>query len=174
MEISDNIKKYRKDKKMTQKQLAEKSGLSIASIQGYEQNKYKPKAEQLKKLAKALDVSVSDLSPNYIELLHGANSVSINGRMLSEAIDKGLPKGRKTSDILLDQLKQEIFLRSLLPEEEYNDMEQAMKSMPIVTRSYKTEALEIMSKLNKDGWEELIKYARYLTMNPKYLEPTEE
>lgn len=171
MKISNNIKKYRKDKNMTQKQLAEKAGLSIASIQGYEQGKYKPKTEQLKKLAKALDVSVSDLNPNYVELLSAGN---INPRKFYEAIDKGLPEGRKTSDILFDQLKQEIVLRSLLPEEEYGNVKQVMEPIPSLTRSYKLEAFEIMSKLNKDGWEELTKYAKYLAMNPKYLESTEE
>ena len=49
MGIPENIKKIRKDKNMTQKALAKKAGISIASVQGYEQGKYKPKTEQLKK-----------------------------------------------------------------------------------------------------------------------------
>ncbi len=62
MKLSDNIKKYRKAKNMTQKDLARETGLSIASIQGYEQNKYNPKIEQLKKISVVLDVSLYDLT----------------------------------------------------------------------------------------------------------------
>lgn len=62
MKLSDNIKKYRKAINMTQKDLARETGLSIASIQGYEQNKYNPKIEQLKKISVVLDVSLYDLT----------------------------------------------------------------------------------------------------------------
>ena len=46
---------------MTQKQLAQKTGLSIATIQGYEQGKYEPKLESVKKIAEALGVTMGDL-----------------------------------------------------------------------------------------------------------------
>ncbi len=61
VETSEIIKQLRKQAGLTQKQLAEKAGLSIASIQGYEQGKYTPKIETLSKIAKALDVSVESL-----------------------------------------------------------------------------------------------------------------
>lgn len=56
MKVADNIKNYRKKAGLTQKQLAEKTGLSIATIQGYEQGKYLPKIEQLQKIANVLNV----------------------------------------------------------------------------------------------------------------------
>ena len=46
---------------MTQKELAKKTSLSIASIQGYEQKKYKPKLNTIAKIAVALDVLLLDL-----------------------------------------------------------------------------------------------------------------
>lgn len=64
MDIGTKIKELRKDKGFSQKQLANTSGLSVASIQGYEQGKYKPKKETLTKIAKALNVSVADLDPD--------------------------------------------------------------------------------------------------------------
>lgn len=66
MKISENIKKIRKEKGFSQKKLAEKTNLSIASIQGYEQGKYKPKFETLKKIAAALDCEISDIDENII------------------------------------------------------------------------------------------------------------
>lgn len=64
MGISDNIKRARKRAKLTQKQLAEKAGLSIASIQGYEQGKYSPKKETIIKIADALEIDVYILDPS--------------------------------------------------------------------------------------------------------------
>lgn len=62
MNLSERIKSIRKERGLTQKELAEKTGLSIASIQGYEQGKYKPKIEQLEKLSVALESSLYDLT----------------------------------------------------------------------------------------------------------------
>lgn len=61
MDISERIKLARKKNGLTQKDLAKKTGLSIASIQGYEQGKYKPKIEQIDKIASALGVQIIDL-----------------------------------------------------------------------------------------------------------------
>ena len=56
-----NLKDIRKNKKMTQKDLAEKTGLSISTIQGYEQGKYHPKGESVQKIAEALNVPIESL-----------------------------------------------------------------------------------------------------------------
>lgn len=57
MNISEKIKQLRKNKKMSQKELAQKTGLSIGSIQGYEQGRYNPKLETALKIADALEIS---------------------------------------------------------------------------------------------------------------------
>lgn len=61
IDIGENIREIRKLKGMTQKELAKKTSLSIASIQGYEQKKYKPKLNTIEKLAIALEVSMYDI-----------------------------------------------------------------------------------------------------------------
>ena len=61
MDIGIRIKELRKARGMTQKELAKKTSLSIASIQGYEQKKYKPKLNTIAKIAVALDVLLLDL-----------------------------------------------------------------------------------------------------------------
>ncbi len=61
MGIAENIKLLRKKANLTQKQLAEKAGLSIGTIQGYEQGKYEPKNEALYKLRKALDCNIYEI-----------------------------------------------------------------------------------------------------------------
>ena len=61
MNIGEEIKKARKQKKMTQKKLAELSGIAEITIRQYEAGNYSPKMEQLQKLSLALQIPVSDL-----------------------------------------------------------------------------------------------------------------
>lgn len=75
MTVGEKIQAVRKEKGLSQKDLAEKTGLSIAAIQGYEHGKYKPKIENIRKIALALRV------PSYI-LTH------IERNCMSENFDK--------------------------------------------------------------------------------------
>lgn len=55
MNIGDKIKSFRNLKEITQKQLAELTGISETSIKKYETGKRNPKTEQIKKIASALE-----------------------------------------------------------------------------------------------------------------------
>ncbi len=61
MTIGENIRYYRKQAHLTQKQLADLCGINELSVRGYETGKYKPKAEKLSKLSVALGCSINDL-----------------------------------------------------------------------------------------------------------------
>jgi len=61
MTEGENIRAARKKAKLTQKELAEKSGLATITIQQYERNLREPRLENIKKIANALDVSVDSL-----------------------------------------------------------------------------------------------------------------
>ena len=61
MGIPENIKELRKSLKMTQKDLAQITGLSIGTIQGYEQGRYEPKIETLRLLMDALSCNYEDI-----------------------------------------------------------------------------------------------------------------
>lgn len=77
--VGKNLKKLRALKKMTQKQLAEKTGLAVITIQNYEAGKYTPKIENLSKIATALGVSVHDLtlySPSVLDIFAGIDANS--------------------------------------------------------------------------------------------------
>lgn len=67
MNYGDFIRQYRKEKKMTQKQLAQKSGVSMMSIRRYEKNERVPSIEHLKKIASSLGISVFELDPSLYE-----------------------------------------------------------------------------------------------------------
>ena len=65
--IGQLIKKYRNERGMTQLQLSEASGINFSLIRNYEVGNRKPKLEQLKILADALDVSINDFLDIEIE-----------------------------------------------------------------------------------------------------------
>jgi transcriptional regulator with XRE-family HTH domain len=59
--IGANIRKYRKLKGYTIKELAEKSGLSYVTIVKYEHGERNPKRYSLYRISKALDVCISEI-----------------------------------------------------------------------------------------------------------------
>ncbi|MDU5081157.1 helix-turn-helix domain-containing protein [uncultured Tissierella sp.] len=61
MTIGENIKKYRKEKGLTQKELAEKSNLSRSYLADLERDRYNPSLDSLKLIANSLEVDVSIL-----------------------------------------------------------------------------------------------------------------
>ena len=62
MTMGAKIRILRQERNMTQKELAAASGLAEITIQGYEADKFKPKIEQINKLATALNVPPSQIS----------------------------------------------------------------------------------------------------------------
>ena len=62
MEIKEKIKKYRKQRELTQQELAELDGVSQPTIGKYESGERTPPLKVIKELAKALDVDISDLT----------------------------------------------------------------------------------------------------------------
>lgn len=62
MSIGENIKKYRKQAELTQKELAEKANLSESAIKYYESNRRNPKLETLDKIGDALGISINYLT----------------------------------------------------------------------------------------------------------------
>ncbi len=61
--IGANIKRIRKEKKLSQRELGEKLGVSQQMIGQYENNTTPPKYETVKRIAKALGVPTSEIDP---------------------------------------------------------------------------------------------------------------
>ncbi len=59
MKISEKIKKLRLDNKLTQKQFANKTGLSLSTIQKYEYGDFKPNDNILFRISKIFDIDIS-------------------------------------------------------------------------------------------------------------------
>lgn len=61
MSVATTIRRIRTDRGLTLEALAQRSGLSLASVQRIETGRQDPRAEALRKLASALEVPVADL-----------------------------------------------------------------------------------------------------------------
>lgn len=60
-EIGKQIRKYRAEKRMSQKQLADKLGITNSRVSNWEQGTNRPDADMIGAICKALDISPSDL-----------------------------------------------------------------------------------------------------------------
>ena len=87
MDISKIIKSTRELRGMTQKQLAEKSGISEISIRKYESGDRKPKLEKIKKLANALSIPTTLFDPDYLDVLENHDIESLNAVIAVRLVD---------------------------------------------------------------------------------------
>lgn len=161
--LSERIKKLRKEQGLTQKELAKKTGLSIASIQGYEQGKYTPKIEQLEKLAFALNASLYDLI-QYTK----ANFTLVELKALKTAISND---PRSIQQLKNEQVLDDLENNYLSPEEwerkhRQNSFSLGEKEMIQITKSY--------SVLNQKGRGKLADYSEDLAKIPEYRKDPEE
>jgi transcriptional regulator with XRE-family HTH domain len=62
LNIGENIKELRKNRNLTQTDLAEKIGVTYITIQNYENDRRQPSIETLNKIANALGVTIADLT----------------------------------------------------------------------------------------------------------------
>ena len=64
MTVGENIRKLRKERGMTQKQLGEMCGIKEANIRKYELDKANPKIETIERIAQALGVPIRAIKEN--------------------------------------------------------------------------------------------------------------
>lgn len=168
MSIGENIKAIRYREHLTQKELAEKAGLSIAAIQGYEQGKYEPKFESIHKLRKALNCNINELLDKPFSL-EPEDSIMIQASTEDELLEKlkklGLTnenirrndyivkkKSNKENQIIGDSLPENL---SSIPESELDTI-------------YTESVNSLMADLKPEGKAEIAKYTKYIHSQPEY------
>ena len=70
MNVGEKIKSLRKEKGLTQAELAVQSGLSIRTLQRIENSEVNPSAYSLKMLSRALEVDLEDLNSRKKKSFH--------------------------------------------------------------------------------------------------------
>ncbi len=92
MTIAENIRKFRRERGMTQKQLGEKCGMYESQIRKYELGTANPKIDTIKKIADVLNISIDRLTGDSVSCI-------IENRL--KEIDKTLKQVAREADVPL-------------------------------------------------------------------------
>lgn len=138
----DVIRKLRKQKKYTQKQLGEICGIADSNIRKYETGTQNPKLETLQKIASALDVPVEMLQEDLAKKYIWSSENSINDTMNLVAVAKSALSNTPAP-------------RETVTEED-------------IKRTTKSDILEQLDKLNVRGFFKVQDYTTDLTKIPEY------
>lgn len=137
MIIGNKIKEIRKKQGLTQKELANLTGLSEISIRKYENNNRKPKIENIKKIANALNVDVFDIINFKNFEANNWNDIDID--KLSELT------GKIACDSKSEEKESQIFARI-----NYSIFE----VLDYVIKMFPNKSDDIINFLKSDDWEE--------------------
>lgn len=88
MTIGENIKYFRKEKGLTQKQLGERCGIAEANIRKYELGGANPKLETITTIAKALDVEPYELDDRLLFHAEHTTPITLKEEQLLNAFHK--------------------------------------------------------------------------------------
>lgn len=168
MEISERIKEIRKKKGFSQKQLAQKAGLSIAAIQGYEQGKYKPKQETVNRIADALGVEAYELDISFFErnmLIKAMRTLAEKLGSLHAAIELATTDHEKNRLMAESQMVEEELSQLSLREKEIN-------SKVFIWGENVEKISSALRELNDQGQQEAVRQVELLTKIPDYRKDT--
>lgn len=80
--VGDKIKYFRKQRGITQAQLAELTGIHPVSIRKYEINKMQPQSQQIERIAEALRVNSGALSDSHSDIIHMETKGDLMGLLM--------------------------------------------------------------------------------------------
>lgn len=199
MSIADNIKQLRKQNHMTQKQLAERSGLAVITIQQYEAGKFSPKPDAVMKLCVGLNCKITDIiddeTQKYYRMfdnikktenidyehfsensVHEDGPIRIHHNFSSEDIETLKEVSTIYKKIENGEKLTENDLQIL---KEYNKREElAKKCLKEALQAMKEKLMPLMrfqsayEQLNEIGQEEAAKRVEELTEIERYTKPT--
>jgi transcriptional regulator with XRE-family HTH domain len=174
MSVSENIKNLRKQRNMTQKQLAAQTGLAVITIQQYEAGKYVPKIEALKKIAVALECEVSDIDESIIVIplpKYELTPERLEKARLHAEAEKLIQKKSSDENITADEQKK--------IDDYIERIKNSFARLPERTKEIKNKIDKIgenilladYRELNTDGQAEARKRVSELTEIPRYTQP---
>ena len=152
MTEGDKIKALRKEQKITQKALSERTGIAEPTIRKYESNRLKPKYQTLKKFAAALQVPVENLLPDEEE---GMSSYALDileetvnsTNNVNEAIHSMIDQAAKTAEAIANH---------------------TAETLHALEKSMQNHLMQSYNGLNMEGRQEAIKRVDELAQLPQY------
>lgn len=164
--IGKTIQELRKDKGITQKQLAIATGLSLSAIKNYENSNREPNSKAMVALEKFFNVSGEFLRGNLDKDTFYKNSELINDG-LDDIIELFLIF--KSNFSIMSQSKQ-LIASGILKEclSEINNYMIKGDEMDFFNSAEFANLLKCFSSLNPKGQEESVKRVHELTLLPQY------
>lgn len=183
MNIGESIKYWRKQKNMTQKQLAELADISEISIRKYETNERKPKIDTLSRIADSLGVVIGDLDENYSYMIQDKREAQYVLQQLEEfsanILTSDIPNEiKKENTLKIKELVEK--LHSLInlidnaisadqtTKKLTEERDKLLEDVETAEFELYGMCLAVMSELNYDGQEKVINYAIDLLKIPEY------
>ena len=132
MEFNERLRVSRKEKGLTQVDLAEKAGIAVNSVRLYESGKVTPKLDAMRKLAEALEIDINWLlngftlkehDEEFIQRLQGKGDVSARDLYLKKhPDDEPSPAKEKAPQSDVDRLMEGLNAESIRKLREYAEL----------------------------------------------------
>lgn len=155
MTVGENIRRLRKEKGLTQKQLGELCGINEANIRKYELGGANPKLETLQKIATALNAHAFDfLDSDLFDALDDGNDADLFSQKIALIENDSTLSNKQKKRLIANLIMQgDVMLH-------YHT-----QNIDIATKS----AINmLMDKLNPDGQNKALDLVELLTEIPKY------
>ena len=190
--MGERIREARKQKGLTQAELASLIGVQRAVISKYETNMIEPSIKQLKKIADALDVSIGYLQGyesidtfQIVQALKNNNLDEIEklAKLPKGTLDETSPKNRelikefakKATESLLRSSTVEVSLVNEHVENSKRKTDVIVGLMMLdVEENTASNLIENFLKLTKEGQEIAVENIKIIAGNPEYTTPDEE
>jgi transcriptional regulator with XRE-family HTH domain len=155
MTVGEKIRTMRVQCGLTQKQLGERAGIAEPTIRKYELGKLNPKIETLKKIADALGVPLSELSPMFP--FYKENALPSDKPSMAEVTRRAKENGMTVSDYMKSR-------------PELQDAGETYHGVlgQTETRLRKNALLDAYNTLNDEGQKVAVERVEELTEIPKY------
>lgn len=133
MYISQNIKYLRKQRKLSQNELAVELGVNMATISTYERGRSEPNLATLTQIAEFFSVSIDELILKDLSAIEETNQIA--------SLAKDLEEGKKTVDEVYDEVGEANMAKiNRLLELRVNELERAIKQdNPELAKALKIE-----------------------------------
>lgn len=165
MNCGQNIKSARNASGMTQEELAKKCGMATITIRQYESGKREPRQEQLRLIASALGVRMSDLLDQEPCDLNGLSTGIISPADIADEMGVSVElvwRAIKEPALVPKEIRNKIASAGAMLTMELSDRESQKVKESLKEISYS------LYKLNEDGRREAVERISELTEIPKY------
>lgn len=177
MKFSENLKQIRIKKGFSQKEIADRLGVSQPSYAQYENGKRNPKKETIKKMADALEVPIQELDASLQNMEKLLELVKLKNSMLEIQKEhendnrEGMEEIKNVLQMTIDDLNIEINKEQQVLDQEAEwmiEIERIYISLPHEAKETLRNIINQFSYLNEDGRAILLEQMELLLKVPEY------